>query len=125
MSQIVLLVEDDKALNDAFSLMLTKNGYQVESAFDGQQALDKLATIRPDVILLDLLMPVLGGKEFLQQFDNRANIPVIVFSNLDSKSEIQEVMDLGANRYMLKAWATPTELVRVIQDAMASVRQPS
>lgn len=125
MPQTVLLVEDDKALNDAFSLMLAKNGYQVESAFDGQQALDKLETFKPDVILLDLLMPVIGGKEFLQKFDNKAGVPIIVFSNLDSKSEIQEVMDLGANRYMLKAWATPTELVRVIEDAMANVPQPS
>lgn len=125
MPQTVLLVEDDKALNDAFSLMLAKNGYQVESAFDGQQALDKLETFKPDVILLDLLMPVIGGKEFLQKFDNKAGVPIIVFSNLDSKSEIQEVMDLGANRYMLKAWATPTELVRVIEDAMANVPRPS
>ena len=125
MPRTVLLVEDDKALNDAFSLMLAKNGYQVESAFDGQQALDKLETFKPDVILLDLLMPVIGGKEFLQKFDNKAGVPIIVFSNLDSKSEIQEVLDLGANRYMLKAWATPTELVRVIDDAMANVPQPS
>ena len=105
--------------------MLTKNGYQVSSAFDGRQALDLLKTVQPDIILLDLLMPVLGGKEFLQQFNNASHVPIIVFSNLDSKSEIQEVMDLGASRYMLKAWATPTELVRVIEDALAGTATPA
>ena len=125
MSKTVLLVEDDNALNDAFTMMLTKNGYQVSSAFDGRQALDLLKTVQPDIILLDLLMPVLGGKEFLQQFNNAGHVPIIVFSNLDSKSEIQEVMDLGASRYMLKAWATPTELVRVIEDALAATPTPA
>jgi len=114
--QTVLLVEDDSALHDAFSMTLRKNGYTVESAFDGKQALEKLKTVHPNVILLDLLMPVMNGREFLRAFPNSDNVPIIVFSNLDSKAEVQEVMQLGASRYMLKAWATPKELVRILED---------
>ena len=116
----VLLVEDDAALSDAFSIMLTKNGYDVQTAFNGREALDVVEDFTPDIILLDLLMPIMGGREFLQQFENNSAIPIIVFSNLDSKKEIEEVMELGATRYMLKAWATPPELVRIIQNTLDS-----
>ncbi len=116
----VLLVEDDLSLSDAFSIMLTKQGYTVTCAFDGKEALEKLNIVTPDIILLDLLMPIMDGKEFLKQFSNTEHIPIIVFSNLDAKSEVHEVLQLGATRYMLKAWATPTELVRVVQDTLAT-----
>lgn len=116
----VLLIEDDAALNDAFTLVLQKNGYDVRSVYNGQEALENLAEYKPDIILLDLLMPVMDGKEFLRRFENPKHIPIIVFSNLDTKSEVQEAINLGADRYMLKAWATPHELLRVIEDTIAS-----
>ncbi|MGB4800698.1 MAG: response regulator [Candidatus Saccharimonadales bacterium] len=114
----VLLVEDDAALSDAFLIMLEKNDFQVVTAFNGTEALDKMSDFTPDIILLDLLMPIMDGREFLRQFDNPTGIPVIVFSNLDAKSEVEDVLQLGATRYMLKAWATPPELVRVIKDTL-------
>ncbi len=114
----VLLVEDDAALSDAFAIMLRKNDYDVVVAFNGQEALEIVKSFTPDIILLDLLMPIMGGREFLQHFENSSDIPIIVFSNLDSKTEIEQVMQLGATRYMLKAWATPPELVRVLHDTL-------
>lgn len=114
-----MLVEDDAALNDAFRTMLTKNDFDVITAFNGKDALEELKKSTPDIILLDLLMPVMDGKEFLRAFDNPKDIPIIVFSNLDAKTEVEEVLQLGATRYMLKAWATPPELMRVIKDTLA------
>lgn len=114
----ILIVEDDNALNDAFSTVLTKEGFTVESAFNGKEALETVKQTPPDLILLDLLMPVMDGKEFLRKFDNKQNIPVIVFSNLDTKTEINEAMQLGATRYMLKALASPSELVRLVKDTL-------
>ncbi len=114
----ILLVEDDGALNEVFSLMLHKLGYSVETAFNGQEALDKIAISQPHLILLDLLMPVMDGKEFLRQFNKAEQVPVIVFSNLDTKSEVKDIMELGARRYMLKAWVTPAELLKVIEDTL-------
>lgn len=116
----VLLVEDDPALNDAFSMMLTKSGYAVKAAYDGSEALEICKTFQPDIILLDLLMPIMDGKEFLRQFNNDTSIPIIVFSNLDSKSDVEEVLGLGASRFMLKAWATPPELVNIIENTLDS-----
>lgn len=119
----VLLVEDDAMLNDAFSILLKKQGYGVDTAYNGQEALDQIKKRRPDLILLDLLMPVMDGKDFLRAFDNQTHIPIIVFSNLDTKSEVQEAVKLGASRYMLKSWATTKELVRVISDTLQDADQ--
>mgnify|MGYP001307006987 CR=1 FL=1 len=116
--QHVLVVEDDPALSDAFSIVLRKEGYQVTVAFNGKEALQKVDGSMPDLILLDLLMPIMGGKEFLEKFENTNDIPVIVLSNLDTRSDIQEVLDLGASRYMLKAWASPNELVKLVRETL-------
>jgi len=115
----VLIVEDDAALSDAFTIVLTKEGYDVVAAYNGKEALEKVKSMKPALILLDLLMPVMGGKEFLEKFQNEHDIPVIVLSNLDTKNDIQEVLDLGATRYMLKAWASPKELVKLVKETIS------
>ncbi|PID32407.1 hypothetical protein CR970_00595 [Candidatus Saccharibacteria bacterium] len=120
MTTHILLIEDDTTLNDAFHILLTKEGYQVDTAFNGQEALDILKTKTPDLILLDLLMPVMDGKEFLRRFDNQHDIPIIVFSNLDAKSDVKEAIELGATRYMLKSWATTKELIKIINDTLGA-----
>jgi len=115
----VLIVEDDAALSDAFTIVLTKEGYDVVAAYNGKEALEKVKSMKPALILLDLLMPVMGGKEFLEKFQNEHDIPVIVLSNLDTKNDIQEVLDLGATRYMLKAWASSKELVKLVKETIS------
>ncbi|MDQ5963171.1 MAG: two-component system, OmpR family, response regulator VicR [Patescibacteria group bacterium] len=115
----VLIVEDDEALNEAFSMVLTHAGYAVRTVFNGQEGLDAIEDSEPDLVILDLLMPVMDGKEFLEKLDRKHTMPVVVMSNLDSKSEIQKALDLGATRYILKAWASPKELVSVVQDTLA------
>lgn len=112
----ILLVEDDASLSDAFSIILQQEGYEVTLAYDGKEALEKLKHYKPDLILLDLLMPVMDGKEFLKRFENPQGVPILVFSNLDAKDDVKEILELGADRYMLKAWATPKELVKIIRD---------
>lgn len=118
MKKKILVVEDDQALNDAFSLIL-EHEYDVDTAFDGQEALALVDQKGYDLILLDLLMPIMDGKTFLRSFQNPKDIPVIVFSNLDAKSDVEEVTQLGATRYMLKSWASPKELLKLVQDTLA------
>lgn len=113
----VLIVEDDQALNDAFRMILEKT-YEVDTAFDGKEALEFTDKKTYDIILLDLLMPVMDGKSFLRAFDNTNKTPIVVFSNLDAKSDIEEVSQLGASRYMLKSWASPKELLRLVEDTL-------
>lgn len=114
----VLLVEDDAILSDAFTIMLSSEGYTVLNAYNGHEALELLKSHRPHIILLDLLMPIMDGKKFLRSYVNEHSIPIIAFSNLDSKDDVSEVLSLGASRYMLKAWATPRQLVRLINDTI-------
>lgn len=120
--QTILVVEDEKVLNDAYTTILKKEGYNVLPAFDGEEALSVAETNKIDLILLDLRMPKVNGIEFLKAYDLKSQDKppiVIVFSNLDMQEEIDEAFELGATKYMLKAWASPKELVKLVKDNLA------
>lgn len=117
-SHKVLIVEDEEALREVFTTILEKEHFDVTAVADGKEAIKVLETTPHDIILLDLLMPVMDGKAFLKKFDNEQQIPIIVFSNLDTKNDIEEVEKLGASRYVLKAWVSPRELVRIVRSSL-------
>lgn len=112
----VLIVEDDSILNDAYTMILKTAGYNVKNVWDGQEALDYLKSSNPDVILLDLRMPVLDGIGVLEQYQRpEGDKPkIVVFSNFDNKDEIEKAYSLGADHYVLKARATPKELLKLV-----------
>lgn len=116
MAKKILIVEDEIELHKAYKLILQAEKYEVLSAFNGQEALHLLEDSKVDLILLDIRMPTMDGKEFLQKFNNKYDAKIIVFSNLDAEKDIDEVYELGADRYILKAWASPQELVKVVKD---------
>lgn len=121
MKKSILVIEDDLALNDAFSTVLKKEGFTVFSVFNGQEALELLRYDKVDLILLDIIMPVMDGTEFLRRFKAKSQtIPIIVFSNLDSQNNVAEIYALGASHYMLKAWASPKELVKIVKRTLNS-----
>jgi len=115
----VLIVEDEQLLNEAYARVLSAASISLQRAYNGKEALDMLKDKKPDIILLDLRMPVMDGIEFLKQLKPKENLPdakIIVFSNYDDQREIDEAFSLGAMHYMLKAWATPDELVKLIRE---------
>lgn len=121
LDKTVLVVEDETMLNEAYNVILTSGGYNVVSAYDGKSALEIVNEQNVDVILLDLRMPVLDGIGFLEayqpkQLDNPPKI--VVFSNFDMQKEIDQAYDLGADKYMLKAWASPKELLQLIENLL-------
>ncbi|CAN5692544.1 hypothetical protein BH23PAT2_BH23PAT2_02130 [soil metagenome] len=121
--QKILIVEDEQTLNEAYKMILEKNGYTVYSAFNGKEALEVTKEIEPDLILLDLLMPSMSGIEFLKAYKPREEHPdvkIVVFSNMDTKDDIDTAHELGADKYMLKAWASPKELVKLARDVIKS-----
>lgn len=121
MKKHILVVEDDTALNQAFSTVLTKEGFRVSSVANGEEALGVLDSAQADLILLDIIMPVMDGIEFLRRFDAKnKETPVVVFSNLDRQKDIDEVYRLGATHYMLKSWASPKELVSMVKRLLKS-----
>lgn len=117
----ILVVEDEESLNRAYQMILEQQGYDVKVAFDGDEALELTKTIEPDVILLDLRMPRMNGIEFLQNYrkSRPAKVKIIIFSNLDMQKEIDEAYKLGADRYILKAWASPVELIKIVKNALS------
>jgi len=117
----VLIVEDDKDLNNAYSIILKNEGHEVVSAFNGREALDKLKDFSPNLILLDLLMPIMGGLEFLQQYNlpkAHKDVKVLIFTNMENSPEVTEAYKLGAYRCIIKSWTAPHNLARVVTDAL-------
>lgn len=115
----VMIVEDEALLNDVYAQVLGSADINLLRAYNGQEALDILQEQTPDIILLDLRMPVMDGISFLKKLNPKQTMPetkIIVFSNYDDQREIDEAFSLGAMHYMLKAWATPDELIKLIQE---------
>jgi len=102
----ILIVEDDKFLANAYRLKFSKAGYEIKIASDGQDAIDSLNTFTPDIILLDLIMPIKDGFAVLEELkknDKWKSIPVVVASNLGQKEDIDKSMALGATDYIVKS----------------------
>lgn len=116
----ILIVEDDTSINEAYTLILTKAGHDVKSAFDGNEGLEALKDFKPKIILLDLRMPHLDGVGFLKKLsaEQKKASKIIVLSNYDMQKEIDEAYKLGAERYILKAWASPLDLVQLVENTL-------
>jgi CheY-like chemotaxis protein len=106
MSATILLAEDDRILRKAGEATLKKKGYTVIAAVDGEDALAKAREHKPDLILLDVIMPKLQGFEVLASLkrdSSTRDIPVIMLSNLQEESDIRKAADAGALGYLVKS----------------------
>jgi CheY-like chemotaxis protein len=122
----ILVVEDDRDLNNAYSIILRHEGHEVVEAFDGKEALAKLKDFQPDLVLLDLLMPVMGGLEFLEHWDARnkhKGVKILIFTNMENSPEVAEAYKLGANRCIIKSWTAPHNLAKVVSDTLQTSDQ--
>ena len=99
----ILLAEDEKSLNRVITRRLSWEGYSVDSCFDGQEALDYLAAVEYDAVILDVMMPRIDGFEVLTQMrDNGNAAPVLFLTARDALSDKVEGLDLGADDYLVK-----------------------
>ena len=115
----ILIVEDDIALNEAYMTILKTTYSNVVTAFNGEEALQVAEQHNPGIIFLDLRMPVLDGIGFLEKYQPKEKHPdvcIIVFSNYDMQTEVDKAYELGAERYVLKALATPSSLLKIVND---------
>lgn len=117
MMKKILVVEDDEFLLDAYKAKLEKGGnYQIDVARDGEEALTKVSSFKPDLIILDLILPKKNGLEVLKELQaNEAtkNIAVIIASNIDQKDTVKEGLQLGAKEYFVKSNISINELREV------------
>lgn len=115
----ILVVEDETFLVKIYTAKLKKEGYEVVIANDGQEAVTLAEQVKPDLILLDLILPRMNGFEALELMRaspaNRTT-PVIVLSNLGQEEDIKRAEALGADSYLVKANYS-------IQDVMAKIRE--
>ncbi|MFA6376733.1 MAG: response regulator [Candidatus Paceibacterota bacterium] len=119
MPKKILIVEDDKFLRELIVRKLTNENYDVVEAVDGEQGLQKTKEDKPDLILLDLILPGIDGFEVLAQKKEDpfiASIPVIVLSNLGQKEDVDKGLSLGATDYLIKAHFTPGEIIEKVRN---------
>ena len=118
----VLIVEDDKLLSQAYQMILAHEGHKVRVAENGDEALRLTKESDPEIILLDLLMPEMGGLEFLQKYQLKTKHPdttVVILSNLGDDKEVQKGLNLGAYKYIVKAQATPIQLSVLVNNLIS------
>jgi len=102
----ILFVEDEHALQKTIGDALSKKGYQVISAVDGETGLRMVSSEKPDLVLLDLILPRMLGLEVLKRLKDNSetkDVPVIVLTNLDDMDKINRAIELGAAAYLLKS----------------------
>ena len=115
----ILLAEDDKFISKAYQDGLGRAGFEVIAAYDGNEALNKIKSKKPNIILLDLIMPEKNGFEVLEEIktdNDLKNIPIIILSNLGQASDIQKGRDLGANDYLIKSNFSIKEVIEKMKE---------
>ena len=106
MAKTVLIVEDEQSMQRALKNKLEHAGYTVHAAADGEEALASLRDIKPDLVLLDLIMPKMDGISVLRQMkgdDRLRAVPVVILTNLSSGDKVAEAMQLGTFDFLVKA----------------------
>ena len=117
----VLIVEDDKFLAELITTKLDKEGYEIVLATDGESGVAKIKQEKPDIILLDIMLPGMDGFEVLENIkkdDEVKGIPVIILSNFGQEEKVEKGLNLGAADYLVKANFTTGEIVEKIKQTL-------
>ncbi len=119
----ILVVEDEIAVLKLLTDRLSKEGFLVIGARDGKEGLELALKEAPDLILLDILMPVMDGMTMLEQLRNSAagaNIPVIMLSNLGETSKILQSQELGVVNYLIKTNFKLDDVIKIVKEKLQS-----
>ena len=119
MAKKILFVEDEPSLQKAISEVLIQEGFEVLSASDGEEGLKATKEEKPDLILLDLILPKKDGFEVLKELkadEKLKDIPVIVLTNLEGVGDVEKAIELGATTYLVKANYKLDDVVTKIKD---------
>ncbi len=117
----ILVVEDDKFLRELIMQKLIKEGYEIIEAKDGEEGVGKVREDKPDLVLLDLILPGIDGFEVLARIKSNpetSNVPVIILSNLGQKEDVEKALNEGANDYLVKAHFAPDEIIKKVKTVL-------
>jgi two-component system alkaline phosphatase synthesis response regulator PhoP len=122
MSKSVLIVEDEETLQDVYKIILTSQGYDVHTASNGLEGLQKVKILHPDMVLLDIFMPVMDGKEFMRNIDmtEYPDTKIVVYSNLSDRKVENELLALGAHKFVLKSSMSPRDLLAFVDQVLGT-----
>lgn len=113
----ILIIEDDFFVRDIYQKKLSDSGFSVESAADGLEGLERLRSHVPDLIILDIFMPYVDGREVLREIKSHEewkHIPVILLTNFSASEGVKDGFDLGAVEYLIKSHFTPSEVLEKV-----------
>ena len=121
MPKTILFIEDESALQKTFGDILREEGYEMISALDGEVGLRLAKEKKPDLILLDLILPRVHGFDVLKQLKDdkeTKEIPIIVLTNLEGIGDVDKALEMGATTYLVKAQYSLEEVVDKIKKAL-------
>lgn len=125
----ILIVDDDKFLLEMYSIKFSEYNFEVTSSLGSIDALEKIeGGYEPDIVLLDIVMPTMDGFELLERIKNSGLIKgakIVILSNLGQPGDIERGKELGARGYIVKASATPTEVVKKVMEIVGIETQVS
>ncbi|HPN96394.1 MAG TPA: response regulator [Candidatus Moranbacteria bacterium] len=117
----ILVVEDEATLHRALLEFLTSEGFEVFSALDGEEGIEITKTKKPDLVLLDIILPKKDGYEVLDELKKNPetkSIPVILLTNLESAEDIQKAFEKGATTYLVKSSYKLEDVVKKIKETL-------
>ena len=109
----ILVVDDEKPISDIIKFNMVKEGYEVVTAFDGREALELFEAERPDILILDLMLPEIDGLEVARTIRKTSKVPIIVLSAKDSEFDKVIGLEIGADDYMTKPFSNRELQARV------------
>lgn len=121
----ILVVDDEKSLRELYDLLFRSGGHEVLTSSNGLIAITDVVDFRPDVVLLDIMMPEMNGYGFLDALMNNTSLRpvVIIFSNLGEQTEIDRAKAHGADYFIQKSDYSGVELIELVNKVYASVME--
>ena len=116
----ILVIDDDPFIVDMYVVKLKAEHFLIETAHDGKEGLKKIKEFNPDVVLLDVVMPIMDGFGMLEALQTGAghSAKIILLTNLGQQQDVERGMHLGADDYLIKAHFTPSEVVAKIKSLL-------
>jgi two-component system response regulator VicR len=109
----VLIIEDEKSISDIIKFNLTKEGFEVETAYDGQDGLDKALAVKPDLILLDVMLPLLDGFQVCKKVRETSSVPILMLTAKEEEVDKVLGLELGADDYITKPFGMRELIARI------------
>lgn len=124
----LLLVEDDVTLSKMYQKKFEADGYDVATAYDGLEGLEKSLKVKPDLVVLDIMLPKLDGISVFKKMRSTPETfktPVLLLTNFDQEDTVFECFKLGAVDYLLKSSVTPSQVVKKIENLLKGIEGPA